>query len=340
MLFKRKETWYYKFTCKGFVIYRSAKTSDKEEARAIEAKAYSDALNEVKVVKNVTYLWQDAVIRWLSESENKSIETEKYHLVWLQAYLDNKTLDDITTDVIEVIIKAKLEVAGTTRCNRTTGIIRAILNKACKKWGWIKSVPYIRTFKESNERLRWLTVAEVNRLLPELPKHTKSMMLFTLATGLRESNVTGLCWNQVDLQNKIAWIHADQSKNGKTIRIPLNDDALSVLRSQIGDHPGRVFSYKGKAITKVSTKAWRNALIKTGIEDFCWHGLRHTWASWHVQAGTPLNVLQELGGWSDYKMVQRYAHLAPEHLSEHANKINGIVAEIVASTKVTRLKLM
>jgi len=44
--------------------------------------------------------------------------------------------------------------------------------------------------------------------------------------------------------------------------------------------------------------------------------LRHTWASWHVQAGTPLNVLQELGGWSDYSMVPRYAHLSPEHLAK------------------------
>ena len=340
MLFKRKGIWYYKFTSKGLVIYKSTKTSDKEEAKAIEAKAYSDSLTGVKPIKMVSYSWQDAVIRWLSESENKSIETEKYHLVWLQTYLDGMALEDITTDIIEIIIKAKLEVAGTTRCNRTTSIIGAILNKAHKKWGWINSVPYIRKFKESNERLRWLTVAEVDRLLPELSEHSKAMMIFTLATGLREGNVTGLGWNQVDLQNKLCWIYADQSKNGKSIRIPLNDDAIAVLRSQIGGHDTRVFSYKGRPVAKASTKAWRDALDRAGIEGFCWHGLRHTWASWHVQAGTPLNVLQELGGWSDYKMVLRYAHLAPEHLSEHANKINGIVAKIVASTKVTRLKLM
>ena len=53
--------------------------------------------------------------------------------------------------------------------------------------------------------------------------------------------------------------------------------------------------------------------------DFTWHGLRHTWAAWHVMSGTPLEVIQKLGGWADLKMVQQYAHLAPEYLASYAN---------------------
>ena len=78
-------------------------------------------------------------------------------------------------------------------------------------------------------------------MLKELPEHTKAMAIFTLATGLRESNVTGLEWSQVNLQSKIAWIHADQSKTGKTIRIPLNENAITVLTEQLGKHSIRVF---------------------------------------------------------------------------------------------------
>lgn len=55
-------------------------------------------------------------------------------------------------------------------------------------------------------------------------------------------------------------------------------------------------------------------MVKAGIEDFRWRDLHHRWASWHVQQGTPLHVLQELGGWSDIRMVQRYAHLSADHL--------------------------
>ncbi len=74
-------------------------------------------------------------------------------------------------------------------------------------------------------------------------------------------------------------------------------------------------------VTKAGGRAWRKALQRAGIDQFRWHDLRHTWASWHVQSGTPLHVLQELGGWSDFAMVRKYAHLAPEHLAEHAARI-------------------
>jgi integrase len=105
------------------------------------------------------------------------------------------------------------------------------------------------------------------------------------------------------------------------IAVPLNSDALFVVRRQIGKHGTHVFSYKGCNIATVSTKAWRAALKRAGIQDFRWHDLRHTWASWHVQNGTPIHVLQELGGWSDLDMVKRYAHLSPQHLSGYANNI-------------------
>src|SRR3954470_18777988 len=64
--------------------------------------------------------------------------------------------------------------------------------------------------------------------------------------------------------------------------------------------------------------AWKAGCRKAGIHNFRWHDLRHTWASWHVQAGTPLLTLKELGGWETLEMVQKYAHLAPDHLKSYA----------------------
>ena len=59
---------------------------------------------------------------------------------------------------------------------------------------------------------------------------------------------------------------------------------------------------------------------RAGITNFRWHDLRHTWASWHVQAGIPLHVLQELGGWQSVEMVKVYAHLAIQHLAAYVGK--------------------
>ena len=60
--------------------------------------------------------------------------------------------------------------------------------------------------------------------------------------------------------------------------------------------------------------AWNTGKQRTGITDFRFHDLRHTWASWLVQAGVPLSALQEMGGWESIEMVQRNAHLAPTGL--------------------------
>lgn len=59
------------------------------------------------------------------------------------------------------------------------------------------------------------------------------MVQFTLATGLRESNVVGMEWNQIDMQRRVPWIHPVQAKSAKAIVVPLNEDALSILKMQI-----------------------------------------------------------------------------------------------------------
>ena len=74
-----------------------------------------------------------------------------------------------------------------------------------------------------------------------------------------------------------------------------------------------------------SNKAWKEALKRAGISNFCVHTLRHTWASWLVQSGVSLLALKEMGGWETLEMVQRYANLSTGHLSEHASKIDTIL---------------
>jgi integrase len=67
--------------------------------------------------------------------------------------------------------------------------------------------------------------------------------------------------------------------------------------------------------------AWERSLRRAGIAEFRFHDLRHTRASWHVMSGTRLQELMELGGWKSFEMVLCYAHLAPEHLSQAAGRI-------------------
>ena len=170
-------------------------------------------------------------------------------------------------------------------------------------------------------------MAEYNRLELALPDYLKPLVKFSVATGLRQGNVKNLEWSQVNLDLKLAWIHPDQSKSKKPIGVPLNNDALNVLESMKGKHETLVFvSKSGRWLGDPNNKDWRKALENAGIADFRWHDLRHTWASWHVQNGTPLYVLKELGGWKTLAMVEKYAHLSPQHLAAYASNVLTEVA--------------
>jgi integrase len=96
------------------------------------------------------------------------------------------------------------------------------------------------------------------------------------------------------------------------------------VKKQIGKHPEYGLTYRGNPIRQTNTKAWRKALKRAGITNFRWHDLRHTWASWHRQRGSPLDRLKELGSWKSFEMVERYARLSAEHLAPHANALPSL----------------
>lgn len=335
-LYKRKNSvlWWVRIGIDGREVRRTTGTADKRRAEEFEAKLKTELWRQSRMGERPRYRWEQAVTRWLTERAHlPSIGDQKIHLRWLRRHLDGKLLNDITRDALDTVSRTrKAEGVSNATVNRTLEVIRAILRCAMREWGWLDVTPAVRMLPEPKRRIRWLTREEADRLLACLPEHLAEMARFSLATGLRKDNVVSLEWPQVDLARRIAWFHSDQTKNKKALSVPLNAESILVLRRQTGKHATRVFTYrpgskKGKPVRlarpvdQVNTKAWHKALIRAGIKDFRWHDLRHTWASWHVQAGTPLQVLQELGGWSSYEMVLKYAHLSAGHLADYAEKL-------------------
>jgi integrase len=323
-LYKRGNTWWFECTApNGERVRESTGTSDEVLAREFFAHRQVELWRQYRLGEKPRRTWNEAVVRWLKEQSHKAtIETDKTHLRWLDRFLGGKCLDAISREVIDKITDAKLaEDVSNGTVNRVLEVIRAILRKARDDWEWIERIPKVRMLPEPTRRIRWLTREEAQSLLAELPSHLRDMAAFSLATGLRRANVTGLKWSQVDLVRRCAWIHPDEAKARRAIPVPLNAEAVTIIRRHLGKHQEFVFTYRGKKVTQVNTKAWRQALARCGIEDFRWHDLRHTWASWHVQGGTPLHALQELGGWESPEMVRRYAHMSAEHLAPYADRL-------------------
>ena len=327
-LYKRKDSpyWWVKFVHGGRAIQQSAGTADKAKARELHDKLKASLWEQDRLGIRPRYSWNEAVVRYVVESTHKaSLSADQAHLRWLDRFLGGLTLGAIDRNLLEEIIAARLaQGAAHATVNRTVEVIRAVLRKAAFEWDWIDKVPKFRMLPEPKRRVRFLTRDEAHRLIVELPEHLAAMARFSLETGLRRSNVTGLQWSQVDLARRTAWIHADQAKGKRPIAVPLSNTAVVILREQRDRHSTHVFCFRGKPITQVSTKAWYQALKRAGITDFRWHDLRHTWASWHAQAGTPLHVLQELGGWESVEMVRRYAHFSSEHLADYVDRLSQL----------------
>lgn len=298
------------------------------------------------------------------KSDKKSLDTDKGRMgFWLEQF-EGVRLKDITEARIYSAVsrmhnrshleiwKAKVAASRkkgnpdpeyvakpvtTSTKAKHLALMKAILRAAERDWKWLEKAPVIKIPAVRNKRVRWLEKEEAKRLIDECPEPLKSVVKFALTTGLRRSNIINLEWQQIDMQRRVAWVNPEDSKSNRAIGVALNDTACKVLRDQIGNHHKFVFVHTkaGRrpdgsvtpAVRKMRVddgRAWKSACKRAGIEDFRFHDLRHTWASWLIQSGVPLSVLQEMGGWESIEMVRRYAHLAPNHLTEHAKQIDSI----------------
>lgn len=308
----------------GERIRQSARTERREEAEALLAKLKLDAFRHQHFGIKPRRSWQDAVVRYLTLKANlRSIEDVRRILRKLDPYFGTLLLDEVNGDMIWSVVQAKLKEGKTAATvNRYLACIRCLLRAARDEWQWIDSMPKIRLLPGEVERDRWLTRTEADRLIAACAPHLAAIVRFALATGCRAREITGLEWKRVDLDRRTAWL--DQTKNGTPRGVPLNRDAVAVLETQLGTHPRYCFTYCGRPILwELTNTAWKKANARAGIEDFRFHDLRHTWASWHRQAGTSCDELKDLGGWKSRVMVDRYAKFATEHLTAAASRIEA-----------------
>ncbi|MBB5484143.1 integrase [Paraburkholderia sp. WSM4180] len=313
----------------GRRIRQTTGTPDRKEAQEFHDKLKHELWRVAKLGERPRRTFDDAALRLLQECQgtsdfaNKRLHIRHWRTHFAGRYLDSLTRDEIFSALPELSGRTKepRRVSIATK-NRYLSTIRAMLSRATHEWGWIDKALKLPDLSNRQKRIRWITKEEAQRLIGVISTNwMRDVAILGFATGLRRANLLGLEWSQVDLVNRRAWIHADQAKAGKPIGVPLNDDAVAAIRRWIGKHQTHVFVRKGHPIRHWCSVQWNRQCERAGIENFRFHDVRHTWASWHVQAGTPLDRLMELGGWSKYEMVLRYAHLAPDHLAPHATAV-------------------
>jgi integrase len=302
-LYKRGGIWWIYLTHKGKRIRESAETEDRRKAQEYHDKLKAELWDR----KEHGATLADALTIWLKHKERS--ESDRSAIRVLLRHYPSRPISKVTQHgIVDALGSRKAETK-----NKTLAIVRAALNLAHER-GLCDKQKFKR-LEADGKRLRFLTQEEWQRLYECLPIHQQPICLFAVLTGLRLSNVLSLRWQAVSIENSLVWVDSVDAKGGKNISVPLSLEAVEILKAQTRYKHGYVFTYKGKPTASIK-KGFNYAVEKAGLEDVTFHTLRHTWASWHVQKGTPLAVLKELGGWADMDMVMRYAHLSPTHLRQ------------------------
>ena len=248
-------------------------------------------------------------------------KTERYDKVYsptiktLRVYLDGRTLSEITKSVVLDVQSKIKERVSAANSNNAMVILKRMFNLAIE-WGLTEANPVrgLKLYKVLKHKVRFLSVAEKERLLACCPEYMKEIVLVALHTGMRKGEILGLTWDNVDLRNRL--IVLVKTKSNKIREIPMSNEVYELLQAKYQkstqDREACVFpSPDGKPYRDVA--AFRKAVQLAGIQNFWFHDLRHSFASYLVMAGVDLVTVKELLGHAELSTTLIYAHLAPKH---------------------------
>lgn len=327
-LYRRAGTtnWWCEFVLDGQRFRLSTGTANRSQAQEFETLARNRAYNRLRLGHRPAVSWQSVATRWLTESRKRTLDKDRAIIAWFSRQFDaTTTLNQITPEVIGELRALKAEETSEATADRYMALLNAILRRCANEWALIDKAPKVPMYRPEAKEPRWITHEQFRRLEQELPAHLRLAARFAVLTGLRMRAQLSLRWDQVDLPGRRAWIGAADMKGKRTHGFPLSPGAAAVLRAircrrEDLSQP-YVFLFRGRPYSDANGAAWREATKRAGLEGLRWHDLRHTWASWAVQSGVSLHEVMQLGGWRSLAMVQRYSHLAPDHLAAAASRV-------------------
>ncbi len=156
------------------------------------------------------------------------------------------------------------------------------------------------------------------------PDYVTPMVLLTMNTGARQTQLFRLRWQDVNLTEKIMTVTTYKGAKTQIVKVPLNSEVISVLKAWQKFDGGKGIVFKnpktGKELTSVNS-SWRKVLEDAKIKDFRWRDMRHHAASWLVMAGVSLEVIQQILGHKDIRTTQKYAHIGDEYKLNAVEKL-------------------
>ena len=312
---------------------RSIAKKEKEQKVAEEAKAQAALIN-------LSDFWEQTYSRnRLHKKASSNKKEDGLYAKWLLPGLGNIPLCQITPEHLD---KLKNEMLIQKKSPRTIQYVLAIFSQVwhlAETRGIVSGIAptkKVKLPKFDNKRLRFLSQEEARNLLSAL--RAKSFQLYaeallSLSCGLRAGEIFALTWSDIDMASGSILVRDPKSGKNRhafiTEKVQLALQELAIGKEKTGlifpTAKGTVQSQVSKDFEKAVNELHLNDDITDERQKVVFHTLRHTFASWLVQQGTPLYTVSELMGHSSLAMTQRYAHLAPDGTRISAMRINDIL---------------
>jgi integrase len=289
----------------------------------------------------------DRYIRDVLPTKPNQGGAQKQQLEWFKDEIGAYTLADVTpAKIVECRDKLLQSISPKTKkplapasVVRYMAALSHAFTIAVNEWGWLEDSPMRKVKKPAlpRGRVRFLSEdttgpdgktieGERTRLLKACEKsdnpYLYTVVVLALSTGMRQGEIMGLTWGDVDFHQGRITLH--ETKNGERRVVPLTGKALGILK----EHPRRIdtpllFPGKVKRDMPMDLRTpWEAVLKSAGIEDFRFHDLRHSAASYLAMNGASLAEIAEVLGHKTLQMVKRYAHLSEAHTAGVVARMN------------------
>ncbi len=279
----------------------------------------------------------DRYIRSVLPHKPKSAYDQTRQLKWWSTEIGSHALSDVTPSLIAqyrdkladgITHHGKPRAPATV--NRYMAALSIVFTTAVKEWGWVDDTPMRKVTKpkESRGRVRFLSEDERPRLLKACKESSNPslypVVVLALSTGMRQGEIMRLTWDDVDLNRGRAILH--ETKNDERRAVAITGHALDLLKelSKVRRIDSNfLFPSKGNRRKPINLRApWEAALKRADIEDFRFHDLRHSAASYLAMNGASLAEIAEVLGHKTLQMVKRYAHLSEGHTARVVESMN------------------
>jgi len=279
-------------------------------------------------VKNDNMVFSELAFEYLKNEYQgtRAKQQESMANYWVNA-LDDKKIVDITINDISKGISSLSKAYTNATINRYKAVVSVIFSYASRQYGLTQNpVKNIRSLPESRGRTRFLSDDERSRLFEACRSSQWGklylLVLLAITTGARRGELLGLEWNDIDFDRKLAYVKT--TKNGEPKVLPLTDDVIIELDKFKAQSPTLLFNSE-IVIDKpyCFNKLWKTALKKAEIDDFTFHSLRHTCASYLAMNGASLLEIADVLGHRQIQMTKRYSHLCIDHKQKLINRVLG-----------------